>query len=148
MFLGFLWTTWIVREEADGVKVCGALTIVSAGLLLPIVGILVFHLLSPRQRAGREALETYQSFQAAVRRDDFETAWGTMCSGYRQTTPLSRFEERDAELLAAATAPTATMSSTNRVVVDPGLWSGGAQVTLIHTDDGWCLLEVTDWSYD
>ncbi len=146
--VAFLCTTWLVRKEAEGVKVCGALSIASAGLLLTTVSAIVLSLISPRHRIEREALETYTSFQAAVQRNDFETAWGNVCPSYRQANPFPGFEREHAARLASASNPRAMMESSGRVEVLPSLWNGGAHVTLIRSEGRWCLLELAGWSYD
>ena len=148
MVLGFFWTIWLVKDESEGLKVCGALTIISTGLALLPSGFVLFDLLSPHRRAEREALATYQRFEAAVRHDDYQAAWQSMCPSYRQTTTFQEFVGEEADRLAFTTGPTATLDARDRVTVGPAVWSGGAVVTLIRSEDDWCLLRLAGWSYD
>lgn len=147
-FIGILVTLWALRDDHEVVKICGTLAIISGAILVAFGYFLAIQVLSPRKRAEREALETYATFETAVRDDDFERAWGLTCPEYRRSTTLERFKDSEADQLATTSDPTADLTSPETVAVYPGMWSGGAHVTMIRSDHRWCLLELSGWSYD
>ena len=125
-FVGSLATLWALRDDHEVAKVCGALTIIAGGILLALGYFLAFQAFSPRKHAERKALETYATFEAAVREDDFERAWALTCPDYRQSTTFERFEDSEADQLATTGAPTVELMSPETAVVYPGMWSGGS----------------------
>jgi len=147
-FVGSLATLWAIRDDHEVAKICGALTIIAGGILLALGYFLAFQALSPRKRAEHQALAAYAAFEAAVREDDFERAWALTCPDYRQSTTFEHFEDSEADQLATTFDPTVELLSPETAVVFPGMWSGGAKVTMLHSDHRWCLLELSGWEYD